>query len=111
MKNVMIAAGIAAGLVFSSNAAFAYNWLLGGPGPNDYCSARSAQIYQLPYGAGSALAASRDARDPTARYFVTARVENDPVLRSTIASQGVSMASVVDVEFYSDCSAVIFTVN
>jgi hypothetical protein len=36
------------------------------------------------------------------------RVERDPLLKSTIDSQGVSIASVVDVEFHSDCSAAIY---
>lgn len=109
MKNVMIATVAAAGLAFSASSALAYNWLLGGPGPNDYCSARSAQVYQLPPGAGAALVASRDASNPGARFWAVMRVERDPVLKSTISTQGVSIASVVDVEFYRDCSAVIFT--
>jgi hypothetical protein len=109
MKNVMIAAAVLAGVAFSSNAAFAYNWLLGGPGPNDYCQARAAQVHELPVGAGAALAASQDARNPLARSWAMRRVQTDPVLRSTIDSQGVPIAAVVDVQFYRDCSAVIFT--
>ena len=108
MRIVTIAAAVA-GLALSSVTASAGNWLWNDAGPNDTCSARAAHIYQLPAGAGQALAASRDARDPTGRYFAMARVERDPVLKSTIDSQGVSIASVVDVEFYRDCSAVIFT--
>jgi hypothetical protein len=104
----MIAAALAAGLAFSPNAAFAYNWLLGGPGPNDYCSASSAQVYQLPPGTGAVMIAGRDTGSPWARSWVTMRVERDPVLKSTIASQGVSIASVVEVEFRSDCSAAIY---
>jgi hypothetical protein len=108
MRNVMIAAAVAGGLAFSSNTAFAYNWLIGGPGPNDYCSARAARVYQLPPGIGAVMISSRDKGNPWARSWVMMRVERDPLLKSTIDSQGVSIASVVDVEFHNDCSAAIY---
>lgn len=108
MKTFTIAAAVAAGLALSSGTASADNWLWGA-GPADYCTARSAQVYELPVGAGAALASSRDARDPQGRYNAMMRVESDPVLKSTIDSQRVPIAAVVDVQFYRDCSAVIFT--
>jgi hypothetical protein len=111
MRNAMIAAAIAGGLAFSSNTAFAYNWLIGGPGPNDYCRAQAAQVYQLPPGIGAVMIAGRDTGSPWARSWVTMRVERDPVLKATIDSQGVSIASVVEVEFRSDCSAAIYVLN